>query len=332
MSKNKQERKERNWQNFEITSIFLILVFITAIWKMYPGTLLELDEDNTPVTVASRPGAHEELPSDEQKSYFEKIGEKYGTYGDAYGSLNTLFSGWAFALLLISLFMQRRELQEQRKELAAQRDEISKSNEIAESQRSITEQQAKLLAQQSFYSLLFKLLDEKNNKINLFYFEDSFNNQKYEKSECFIFFSTYILREMYHLNIQDSESMSVLAQKEAFKEFVLQHYNVACSQSGNLFEGTLYFEHLLNILVFIDQKSNPTDIDSNIAFLKSYISHDELVCIASVGLKNKRLYKFIEKYGLLEHFDADLHEEPFLVFQMLYEPNAFRTFTPKEAA
>ncbi|MFW2805092.1 hypothetical protein ACN6Q0_19845, partial [Acinetobacter baumannii] len=164
----KQERKERYWQNFEILSIFLSLVFIAAIWKMYPATLLEIDEDNTPITIASRPNTHAGLPNEEKKSYFEKIGEKYGTYGDSYGSLNALFSGWAFALLLISLFMQRQELQAQRKELAAQRDEISKANDIAEQQMLITEQQADLLEKQikeaqvqNFFNILFPLLNRK---------------------------------------------------------------------------------------------------------------------------------------------------------------------------
>ncbi|WP_223850112.1 hypothetical protein [Acinetobacter seifertii] len=185
---SKIERKERRWQNIEILSIFTALVLIAYIWKIYPDALREIDQEKTPITVPFKQNNATDLPYDEKKSYAQKIGEKYGTYGDTYGSLNTLFSGWAFALLLISLFMQRRELQEQRKELAAQRDEITKANEIAESQRNITKQQSELLAQQSFYSLLFKLLDEKNNKINLFYFKDSHNGRSYEKQECFIFY------------------------------------------------------------------------------------------------------------------------------------------------
>ncbi|MEN4916518.1 putative phage abortive infection protein [Acinetobacter pittii] len=326
------ERKERRWQNFEIISIFIALVLIACIWSIYPDTLRDIDQEKTPITVPFKQNDATNLPYDEKKSYAEKIGEKYGAYGDAYGSLNTLFSGWAFALLLISLFMQRRELQEQRKELAAQRDEITKANEIAESQRNITKQQSELLAQQSFYSLLFKLLDEKNNKINLFYFQDSFNKQVYEKYECFKFFSNYILHNLDNFNILDSTSVSPLDYKKDLKEFLLLSYLVPHSQSENLFEGNLYFEHLINILIFIEQKSHPNDIDSDIAFLKSYISHDELVCLAVLGLKDKRFYKYIEKYGLLEHFNTGLFKRQFLLFQILYEPNAFMPFTSSKAA
>ncbi|WP_447501214.1 putative phage abortive infection protein [Acinetobacter oleivorans] len=334
MSKDKENEdlKKDYWPLVELFSIIFALGLIFYIWEIYPDTLQEIDKQNTPITVPFNQKYSDDLPYDEKKSYAQKIGEKYGTYGDTYGSLNTLFSGWAFALLLISLFMQRRELQEQRKELAAQRDEITKANEIAESQRNISKQQSELLAQQSFYSLLFKLLDEKNNKINLFYFKDSYNNLEYEKYECFKFFSNYILHNMNNFNIQDSGSMNYFEYKEDLKEFILLSYTTPHSQSKNLFEGNLYFEHLINILIFIEQKSNPKDIDSDIAFLKSYISHDELVCLAVLGLKDKRFHRYIEKYGLLEHFDNGLYEHQFFLLQILYKPNAFMTFNSPKAA
>lgn len=40
-----------------------------------------------------------------------------GLYGDSYGAINTLFSGFAFAGLIIAILLQREELQLQRKEL-----------------------------------------------------------------------------------------------------------------------------------------------------------------------------------------------------------------------
>lgn len=49
---------------------------------------------------------------------------KYGQYGDAYGSLNTLFSGLAFAGVLISILMQSKELQLQRDELINSRIQL----------------------------------------------------------------------------------------------------------------------------------------------------------------------------------------------------------------
>ncbi|HHG5270682.1 TPA: putative phage abortive infection protein [Acinetobacter baumannii] len=336
MSKNKKdsevERKERRWQNIEIISIFATLVLIACIWNIYPDALREIDQDKTPITVPFKQNNATNLPYDEKKSYAEKIGEKYGAYGDAYGSLNTLFSGWAFALLLISLFMQRRELQEQRKELAAQRDEISKANEIAESQRNITKQQSELLAQQSFYSLLFKLLDEKNNKINLFYINDSVNQKVYEKHECFKFYSKNILRSFDAFTMHNTSEMSPSEIRENYKNFIKIFYRVASDRSDNIFEATLYFELIINILDLIDKQANQKNIESDIVFLKSYISHDELIIIAAYGFINTKLYRYINKYGLLANFDSELYETPYQTFAYLYDTNAFRPFTQKEAA
>lgn len=326
------ERKERRWQNIEIISIFIALVLIACIWSIYPDTLRDIDQEKTPITVPFKQNNATNLPYDEKKSYAEKIGEKYGAYGDAYGSLNTLFSGWAFALLLISLFMQRRELQEQRKELAAQRDEISKANEIAESQRNITKQQSELLAQQSFYSLLFKLLEEKKNKIESFYFRDTNLNKDYEKYECFIYFSQTILKMLETTNIENQYLTRPKEINDAYISHIKRSFNYCSLRSGNLFEGTLYFDHLINILDFIDKKSHPDNIESDIAFLKSYISHDELTCIASYGIINSKLYRYIKKYGLLSHFDSNLYKEAYKVYSLLYDDSAFRTFISNKAA
>lgn len=323
MPKNKQERKERYWQNFEIISIFLILVLITAIWKMYPGTLLEIDENNTPITVASRLGAHADLPSDEKKSYFEEIGEKYGTYGDAYGSLNTLFSGWAFALLLISLFMQRRELQEQRKELAAQRDEISKANDIAEQQRAITEQQATLIERQiidskiqSFYQLLFKYIDEKNRKIS----ELNINHMsgiRIISDFCLLFereFSDSFNPE--YLNNLDDETL---------RNHIYETLESVHSYTENQLRLSEYDEYLNFILNFIENHKNLDITENAILTFISYQNINETKCMAYLAIENEELFDFIHKYALLRKLNTfEENNDFFLTLALrLYGDSAF---------
>ena len=46
---------------------------------------------------------------------------KSGTFGDSFGVLNTLFSGLAFAGIIVSIKMQNDEMREQRKELHKQK-------------------------------------------------------------------------------------------------------------------------------------------------------------------------------------------------------------------
>lgn len=50
--------------------------------------------------------------------------ENVGVFGDTFGALNTIFSGMAFAVLVITLSKQSEELKLQREELQMQREEI----------------------------------------------------------------------------------------------------------------------------------------------------------------------------------------------------------------
>lgn len=315
MSDSNQEDgvKKDKGNTIEICLIILLILFVILIWLLFPWILTYLT-NSFDLNIKA------------------KDDPNFGTFGDTFGALNTLFSGLAFATLIITLFLQRKELQEQRKELTAQREEITKANEIAESQRNITKQQSELLAQQSFYSLLFKLLDEKNNKINLFYFKDSHNGRSYERHECFIFYSKNILRSADNLNIHIREDMTPSDELDAYRSFIQSFYHDASVRSDNLFEATLYFELITNILDLIDKQSNHKNIETDIAFFKSYISHDELVVIATYGFYNSKLYRYINKYGLLANFDSVLYETPYQIFSHLYDTNAFRTFIQNEAA
>ena len=53
--------------------------------------------------------------------FFASDFSKSGTFGDSFGVLNTLFSGLAFAGIIVSIKMQNDEMREQRKELQKQK-------------------------------------------------------------------------------------------------------------------------------------------------------------------------------------------------------------------
>ncbi len=50
-----------------------------------------------------------------------------GTFGDTYGALNAIFSGLAFAGVIVTILIQKRELQNQRIELQLQRSEMKET-------------------------------------------------------------------------------------------------------------------------------------------------------------------------------------------------------------
>tara|TARA_B100000676_G_C18039941_1_gene824254 strand:- start:1074 stop:1550 length:477 start_codon:yes stop_codon:yes gene_type:complete len=60
--------------------------------------------------------------------------DKAGVFGDSFGILTSLFSGLAFAGIVITILLQRNELALQRAELMDTRKELSKHREVFELQ------------------------------------------------------------------------------------------------------------------------------------------------------------------------------------------------------
>lgn len=67
-----------------------------------------------------------------------------GTFGDQFGGLNAIISGFAFVGIYISLHLQRKELRLQRHDLQLQREEMKKSREEAKKQTKQYEEQVQL--------------------------------------------------------------------------------------------------------------------------------------------------------------------------------------------
>ena len=67
--------------------------------------------------------------------YFNYNSEERGQFGDMFGAVNALFSGLAFAGLIITLILQREELSLQRDELKQTRKEFEDQNKTMKRQR-----------------------------------------------------------------------------------------------------------------------------------------------------------------------------------------------------
>ena len=103
--------------------------------------------------------------------YIEGIDER-GMFGDMFGAVNALFSGLAFAGLIVTLLYQKEELKLQREELAQTREELK-------SQRVEFEEQNKTLKRQRFENTFFNILSLQQNIVNdLFYTTKSILIQK----------------------------------------------------------------------------------------------------------------------------------------------------------
>ena len=85
--------------------------------------------------------------------------EGRGTFGDMFGAVNALFSGFAFACLIYAVFMQREELSLQREELKLAREEAAATRDEIRGQKEQAIAQNATLSQQTFENTFFQLLN-----------------------------------------------------------------------------------------------------------------------------------------------------------------------------
>lgn len=81
-----------------------------------------------------------------------------GTIGDIFGAVNALFSGLAFAALIVAINLQRGDLQMQRKELRLQREELKLTRAELAGQREQLKLQNDVLSTQGFEATFFQTL------------------------------------------------------------------------------------------------------------------------------------------------------------------------------
>lgn len=301
LSKSPENPKQKTDKSLvELFGIIAALSIIFLIWFNYPSFINWMDTPSYKVQIPLLPSAM--VPTPLNPNDFNNIGERFGTYGDAYGSLNTLFSGFAFAILIISLFMQRQELKEQRKELAAQREEISKSNDIAEQQKLITDQQAKLIQQQvmdaqrqNLNEIFFRYLDEKNDKEK---------NLKIGGSnptiggECFVKYrenlESYLITQHFQFDtIQDEISRHSVLKNLLISEFLQREVITKYT-----FNRSAYFNFYIFIINFLEKNADIIDVNYYVEILLSYATQDELVCLVWYGLLHIELNTIIKKYSI----------------------------------
>ncbi|ENV09307.1 hypothetical protein F966_01963 [Acinetobacter higginsii] len=289
-------KKETNRSSKELFWIILALLIIFLFWLYYPNFIIWKNEPSYSVKIPLLPSAM--IPESINPNNFHEVGERFGTFGDSYGSLNTLFSGFAFAVLIISLFMQRQELKEQRKE-------ISKSNEIAEEQQKILAQQSELIKKQvdgeflqRFYDVLYRLFDEKSNRVNQLSIVTENQNIKSGNDVFKIYANIYSTKFS-----KDIESKDFYDSKKSLKDMMFEQYASTSLSHNATFDRTMYFEFLVFILKHIEDNENYIPIESAINTFKSYISFDETLCMIWYSSKREDLYVLIKKYKLYSHIE-----------------------------
>lgn len=242
-------------------------------------------------------------------SAFFSNGSDRGTFGDMFGAVNALFSGFAFAGLIYTILLQKKELSLQRHELALTRGEMA-------GQRVQMESQAATLKLQQFESTFFQLLRVHGDIVNAIDLVRSNDGQETKGRDCFKVFCKRFDSQMLRNFNSQTEAEQIRSAYAAF-------YGAHEAEVGH------YFRHLYHVIKFVDS-SGIDDKRRYTSFVRAQISSYELQllfynCLSEQG--NLYFKPLIEKYGLLKHLPKTVDDRR----RNYYKPEAFQSAVLKVA-
>lgn len=232
-----------------------------------------------------------------------------GVFGDSWGGVNALISAFAFAGVIVTLFLQNRDLNLQRKEMARQREEFEKENVTLKYQR--------------FENLFYNMLNLQQEIVAglRFAYQDKEmvlvptgaegtpyrDERKIDK--------VVTGREVFRYTFE--EAVITLNDKNQYDKKKVYGYRGFLQHKGLTEYDTTwiptyfdhYFRHLYKIIQFVDNQGFAfNEAYKYVAMLRGTLSRYELIWIYYNAL-NPKFHKFqelIEKYSLLKNMREDL--------------------------
>lgn len=226
---------------------------------------------------------------------------KSGVFGDSFGALTSLFSGLAFAGLIITIVMQKDELALQREELSLTRQELT-------GQREEMEVQNETMKIQRFENTFFKQLEFLavcRNDIFLKISENTppLNGRNAIKYMYEDFVTTYLKQWKNSrgsfaggkIFIEECKNIPILQEKYA--DFYSERYGEELGQ---------YFRTIYNILKLVDANKLISNKKTYTNLLRAQLSRYEISllfynCLSSFG--EKQMMPLVKTYEILKHLE-----------------------------
>ncbi|MFN1218755.1 putative phage abortive infection protein [Chryseobacterium kwangjuense] len=241
-------------------------------------------------------------------TYFHYTGDKNydnrGTFGDMFGAANALFTGLSFVGLIVTILLQRKDLNTQRDELQKQTQSINKQN---------------------FENTFFQLLSLFNSVTSSI--EITNDEGTYKGRSAINEMSIHLTREIFKAAKKKGKLFTESTLNQAVKdlekteimEIYIDFYNYHQELIGHYFRT---FYHVIKLI------HNNDEIDKRfyISIARSQLSSTELVLLFYNGVSPRGIRKFrplINKYSVLENINFDLI--PNLKLRSEYENSAFYT-------
>ncbi|ELQ2466450.1 putative phage abortive infection protein [Vibrio vulnificus] len=246
-----------------VVSIVILVCLVVVAWYLYPIWI--------------------------QALFFNNVSEieNRALFGDSYGSLNTLFSGLAFAGIITSIFLQSQELRETRAEIKGQKEEF--------------ELQTKAMNKQVFETTFFQLLQLNNEIIQSLQIEEGFSSNRKLIQGRGVFRVLYV--DKFLENGASFEYRHQFGDDETFNDDINGHYLMFHRVYGHLVGH--YFRNVYQILKYVD-KSVVEDKKFYSNLLRAQMSDYELGllfynCISDLG--NTKFKALVEQYQFFEHLN-----------------------------
>lgn len=244
------------------------------------------------------------------KTYFS-VGENENApalFGDSFGSVNALISAFAFAGVIVAIFIQRNELKLQRKDLGYQRQEFITQNETLKLQRFENTFFNMMSLQQQIVNDLSYEIEEKKTV-----FEDSGDIDIGTIRKEIIVNKTIRGRELFSYLFMEEPHYVELTHDTKQKAYGLRGYLFyvggpkAYEESYATTYFDHYFRHLYTIIKFVDGAEflNFDEKYKYISMVRATLSRYELVwlfynCIYGIG--KVKFKKLIERYSILKEY------------------------------
>ncbi|MFB2680519.1 putative phage abortive infection protein [Shewanella mangrovisoli] len=227
-----------------------------------------------------------------------------GVFGDSFGVLTSLFSGLAFAGLIITIVMQRDELALQRQELNLTREELSGQKEEMRAQN-------ETLKVQRFENTFFKMLEFLENCRNDVFYQ-GFQRPPLEGRDAIKALYDAFTEGFLCNWVQDSSFNQKRVFKEECKipEGISEEYSNFYIKYGD--ELGQYYRTLYNLLKLVDRADFIDDKTVYTNLVRAQLSRYELLllfynCISMFGVD--KMAPLIKKYNVLKHLESTMLPE-----------------------
>lgn len=223
-----------------------------------------------------------------------------GVFGDSFGLLTSLFSGLAFAGLIITIIMQRDELALQREELTLTREELS-------GHKLEMKEQNKTLSIQRFENTFFKMLELLEACRNDIYYQ-GINQSPVEGRDAvralYRIFKNHTLHDginsgSNYKQVFNEECKTVDGINKKYKNFYSKTYGEEFGQ---------YYRVLYNILKLVDRTDFIDDKSLYTNLVRAQLSRYELSllfynCISDYG--KDKMAPLVKEFKILKHLEKN---------------------------